>query len=158
MVHRIDALGSVARPAATPHAPARPEAAPGAFAAVLRDTIEAPRPLRFSAHAETRLAQRGIELSPDDHARLAAAADQAAGKGGRDTLILMNNVAFVVNVPNRTVVTAAPAADARSTVFTQIDSVVLTPPVENESEPNEANRPDPLAGGRAAADRLMRRL
>ena len=118
----------VARPPAVDSVrPAR--AAPsqqGGFARELQAAMQAPpRPLRFSAHAVERMQQRGIELSPDDQTRLAAAVDAAAAKGARDAVFLMDPLALVVNVPSRTVVTLVPADEADHTVFTKIDSAVV---------------------------------
>ena len=81
--------------------------------------------LKFSHHAEVRLQQRGIRLHADQLAKLESAIDQAAAKGARDSLLLMNGLAFIVSVPNRTVVTAMDGASMRNNVFTQIDSAVI---------------------------------
>jgi flagellar operon protein len=137
--------------------PAAKEAAPQtAFAEVLAGRLQAPQGLRFSAHAQQRLDKRGIALGPAEQAQLADAVQRAADKGARESLIVMNEVAYVVSVPNRTVITALPVSEAENQVFTNIDSVVLTPAVSQEQQ-EQATRPDPL-GGLNAADRLMRRL
>lgn len=81
--------------------------------------------LKFSHHAEIRLQQRGIELKADQLAKLETAIDQAAAKGAKDSLMLMNDVAFIVNVQNRTVVTAMDGNALKNNVFTQIDSAVI---------------------------------
>lgn len=83
------------------------------------------QPLRFSKHATERLEQRQIMLSPTDVTRLTQAVANAASKGARDSLILLNRTAFVVNVPKRTVVTAVDEAHMRENVFTNIDSAVI---------------------------------
>ncbi len=80
--------------------------------------------LKFSAHAESRLRSRNIELSPGDVNQLASAVDRARAKGSRDSLILMRDVAYVVSVENRTVITAMDTRDAGN-VFTNIDSAVI---------------------------------
>ncbi|MCC3376233.1 TIGR02530 family flagellar biosynthesis protein [Cohnella sp. REN36] len=80
--------------------------------------------LRFSLHAEQRLTQRGIAFAPEQLDRIAGAIDQAAAKGARDSLVLFRDIAMIVNVPSRTVVTAMDGQDA-SQVFTQIDSAVI---------------------------------
>ena len=49
----------------------------------------------------------------------------AAGKGARESLVLMNELAFVVSVPNRTVITAMTGNSMKGNVFTQIDSAVV---------------------------------
>lgn len=77
--------------------------------------------VRFSAHADMRLKERGLDLNGDDMARIRGAMDTLASKGGRDSLMLMGNTALIVNVPNRMVVTAMDAGS----VFTNIDSAVI---------------------------------
>lgn len=81
--------------------------------------------LKFSQHALQRLQSRNIQLSPADLDKLSGAVDQAAQKGSNDSLILMNNLALVVSVKNRTVITAMDGASMKSNVFTNIDSAVI---------------------------------
>lgn len=81
--------------------------------------------LKFSHHAEQRLRQRGIELLPDQITRIANAVDQAAAKGAKDSLVLFRDIAMIVNVPNRTVVTAMDGNSMKEHIFTQIDSAVV---------------------------------
>ncbi len=81
--------------------------------------------LKFSHHAELRLQQRGIELLPDQITRIANAIEQAAAKGAKDSLVLFRDIAMIVNVPNRTVVTAMDGHSMKEHIFTQIDSAVV---------------------------------
>jgi flagellar operon protein len=81
--------------------------------------------IRFSHHAEQRLQQRGIQLQPEQIAKIQTAIDKAASKGAKDSLILMKDMALIVNVKNRTVVTAMDGASMKDSVFTQIDSAVV---------------------------------
>ncbi len=81
--------------------------------------------LNFSAHASQRVNQRGIALDGQGQARLAGAIDQAASKGSKTSLVLVDNNAFIVNVPNKTIVTAVDASAVRGNVFTNIDSTVI---------------------------------
>ena len=81
--------------------------------------------LDFSKHALQRLEQRGIKLDDQLMERLTGAVDRAATKGSRTTLILVDQTAFVVGVPNRTVVTVADQENLREKVFTNIDSMVI---------------------------------
>jgi flagellar operon protein len=81
--------------------------------------------LKFSHHAEQRLEQRGIVLNSDQLDRIAGAVDQAAAKGAKDSLVLFQDIAMIVNVPNRTVVTAMDGSSMKEHVFTQIDSAVV---------------------------------
>jgi len=107
-------------------------AAAESFAAVLRRNMaEETRPassgpVKFSAHALRRLEQAQIVFDAGRTARLNAAVDKAAGKGAKDSLILLDDLALVVNVRNRTVVTAVNGERMRDNVFTNIDSAVIT--------------------------------
>jgi flagellar operon protein len=71
------------------------------------------------------MALRGIQLTREDQARLREAVDRAQAKGARDSLILMRDLAFVVSVRNRTVITALDGPSMRENVFTNIDSAVI---------------------------------
>jgi flagellar operon protein len=81
--------------------------------------------LKISAHARERMKQRGFELKEQDLAQLSQAVDKAQKKGSRDAYLLYGNAGYIVNVPNRTVITAVTNAD--DTIVTNIDSVVIVP-------------------------------
>jgi flagellar operon protein len=81
--------------------------------------------LKFSYHAEQRLQQRGIQLLPDQLERITSAVNQAAAKGAKDSLVLFRDIAMIVNIPNRTVVTAMDGSSMKEHIFTQIDSAVV---------------------------------
>jgi flagellar operon protein len=104
------------KPAAQPAQPA----SAGAFASALQDAQ-----VTFSNHAQKRLEKRDITLSDEHLQRLNEAVAQAAQKGGRESLVLLDDLAFIVNVRERLVVTAMDSDSQRGGVFTQIDSVVL---------------------------------
>jgi len=115
-------------------APARPPGVPvqipptggTAFRDVLRESAApAGTPLKFSAHALQRLASRNITLSPDDMQRMNAMADKAAAKGAKQSLFMMNDVAMVVSIKNRTVITAVDQDSMKENVFTNIDSAAI---------------------------------
>jgi flagellar operon protein len=116
--------GAAGAPAGTPGAPKRTSASGPAFAEVLRRAAGA-EPLSFSRHAAERVARRGIELDPTTLARLHEGVGRAAGKGSRDSVVLVDGTAFVVSVGSRTVVTAVNAQHMREHVFTNIDSAVI---------------------------------
>ena len=73
-----------------------------------------------------RLSQRQISVTPEMQQRLEGAVDKLAAKGGRESIVLMDQMAFVVSVTNRTVITAVDQAGMRDQVFTNIDSAVLS--------------------------------
>src|SRR5258708_7445968 len=60
-------------------------------------------PLKFSAHAQTRMQSRQIPWGPAEMERLEGAVKRAAGKGARESLVLLDQTALVVSVPNKTV-------------------------------------------------------
>ncbi|MEK3793014.1 TIGR02530 family flagellar biosynthesis protein [Paenibacillus sp. FSL R7-0204] len=81
--------------------------------------------LKFSNHAAKRLEQRGIELGSRQLDQISSAVDKAAAKGSKESLILMKDMALIVSVKNRTVVTAMDGNSMKDNVFTQIDSAVI---------------------------------
>ncbi len=95
------------------------------FSDVLKVRLEQESGIRFSAHAMDRLNQRGIVLSSDDLSRLSGAVQLADSKGAEDTLVVMNDKAFIVSVKNNTVVTAMSGENIKDNVFTNIDSTVI---------------------------------
>lgn len=96
-----------------------PSVAPSAAPAISAGGV------RFSAHAQTRLNSRQISLGASQLDRLDGAVKAAAGKGSRDALVLMDDLAMVVSVQNRTVVTVVDKANLKQNVFTNIDSAVI---------------------------------
>jgi flagellar operon protein len=81
--------------------------------------------LQFSKHALARVQRRGIELDSATLGRLSQGVERAAGKGSRDSLVLVDGTAFVVSVSNRTVITAVGSEHMKDNVFTNIDSAVI---------------------------------
>jgi flagellar operon protein len=103
----------------------RPAPLPGrTFADVLARTTEA-TPLKFSGHALQRIERRGIPVDDAQLARLEEGVARAAAKGSRDSLVLVDETAFVVSVRNHTVVTAVDREHMKEQVFTNIDSAVI---------------------------------
>jgi flagellar operon protein len=115
------------QPASTPGAvrPPSPPATPGLFRDVLAGKLVEAGPLKFSGHALDRIQRRGIGLGEPELARLQDGVARAAAKGGRESLVLVDGTAFVVSVPNRTVITAVDQDHMREQVFTNIDSAVI---------------------------------
>ena len=115
-----------AGPVAEPLAPRSNSAFSGTpFSSVLEQASVKTGSVRFSAHALQRLQERRITLSPTDQARIERAVDEAAKRDSRESLLLLDRLALIVSVPNRTVITAVPQDEAGDTVFTNIDSAVV---------------------------------
>jgi flagellar operon protein len=81
--------------------------------------------LKISAHAQKRMAERGITLSPRDMTGISEAVLKAQTKGCKESLVVLDQVALVVSVENQTVITAVDARNLRENVFTNIDSAVF---------------------------------
>ena len=81
--------------------------------------------LRFSKHAANRLADRKLTLSDEQLNRLTEGAKKAGEKGIKESLVMVDQLAFIVNVPNNTVITAMDQTQANENVFTNIDGAVI---------------------------------
>ena len=112
-------------PAVRPPLPAAPNVGGPSFGDVLRGELAGAQPLRFSGHALERLERRGITIDQRTMSRLTDGVGRAAAKGSRQSLVLVDQTAFVVSVPNRTVITAVGQDTMRERVFTNIDSAVI---------------------------------
>ena len=97
------------------------------------DALAQTQNLRFSNHAQKRLEMRNINLTDDGINRLATAVDKAEKRGGKESLVMVDDMAFIVNVRDRLVVTALDSKNRGEGVFTQIDSVVFADPSDNKS-------------------------
>lgn len=108
--------------AQTPHASGKP------FQQYLAESLHAPsksKPLSMSQHAVNRLKERGITLDAWQLERLETAVNKAASKGAKESLILMDNVAYVVSIVNRKIITAVDDGSMKDNVFTNIDSAIF---------------------------------
>jgi flagellar operon protein len=95
------------------------------FSEVLKSTQDSAETgfLKFSKHANERLASRNIDLSETQLERLESGAKKAQEKGINESLVMVDNIAFIVNVKNNTVVTAV--NDSEDKIFTNIDGAVI---------------------------------
>lgn len=81
--------------------------------------------VKFSQHALQRLQNRNIQLDQAEMSKLNDAVEKAAQKGAKESLVLMNDLALIVSVKNKTVITAMDGASIKDNVFTNIDSAVI---------------------------------
>ncbi len=94
------------------------------FSEILREKQAAETgELKFSKHANERMASRNIDLTDDQFKRLENGAMLAGKKGIQESLVMVDNMAFIVNIKNNTVVTAV--NDGEEKVFTNIDGAVI---------------------------------
>jgi len=73
--------------------------------------------LKFSKHASMRLENRKINLE--------SGVQKASEKGIRESLVIVDSLAFIVNVPNKTVVTAMDRTESDDNIYTNIDGAVI---------------------------------
>lgn len=99
--------------------------AAGNFESILRQQQAGLGEIKFSKHAELRLQSRNISLTQAQKDKMKEAVAKAESKGVRDSLVLMDDLAFVVNIRNRTVITAANSNELKENVFTNIDGAVI---------------------------------
>ena len=99
--------------------------AKGSFREVLEKVQNEQAPIRFSRHAVSRLQTRGIDMTQEQVSRLEGARNQAKDKGINDSLVLLDDMAFIVNVPHNTVVTAMDRGEGENSIFTNIDGAVI---------------------------------
>ena len=83
------------------------------------------RAVAFSKHASERLDSRNIQLTDAQVQRLNQGVEQARGKNINESLVMLDNLAFIVNVKNNTVVTALDRSNESGHVFTNIDGAVI---------------------------------
>ena len=118
-IQSINSIGSVQ--SSTPQSSSTSASSETSFSELLTKANS----LTFSNHAQKRIETREIELGENDLARLNDAVNKAESKGAKESLILMDQLAFIVNVPDRKVVTTINVNQRSEGVFTQIDSVVI---------------------------------
>lgn len=84
---------------------------------------EASEGVKFSKHAAERLETRSIAMTEAQKERLEGAVLQAKQKGMKESLVMVDNLAFILNVKNNTVITAVD--NVKQGVFTNIDGAII---------------------------------
>lgn len=95
------------------------------FSEVLQKEIGSTAEVKFSRHAQERLDARNIKLEPKHLQRLNEAVEKAQTKGARESLVMLDDLAFVVSIKNKTVITAVDGDSRKGNVFTNIDSAII---------------------------------
>lgn len=94
------------------------------FSSIL-NKAEKQNDLKISAHAKDRLKERNINFNDNDLANIRQAVEKIRSKGGREALIIYNNVALLTSVKNNTIITAVDDKNMKENVFTNIDSAII---------------------------------
>jgi flagellar operon protein len=95
------------------------------FSEILAERIKANSNINFSKHAIERVAQRNVDLNEAHMERLNEGVRLASQKGLGETLILIDQTAFIVNAKNNTVITTVSGNDLKGNVFSNIDGTVI---------------------------------
>ncbi len=94
------------------------------FEQILHERTSIGSGLKFSKHASLRMQDRDIDLSQDQWERLENGVERAGQKGIKESLVMVDNLAFIVNVSNNTVITAV--GEGEDKIFTNIDGAIIT--------------------------------
>lgn len=95
------------------------------FKEVLKEQISSASGLNFSKHAVNRVMERNIDVSDSVMERLSEGVKIAEEKGLDDTLILVDQSAYIVSVRNGTVITTISSDELKGNCFTNIDGTVI---------------------------------
>lgn len=95
------------------------------FKDILSAELDSVGQIRFSKHAIERMTSRNINFSDQQLERLGQRMEMAEYKGARESLMFMDDVAMVVNIESKTVVTCMNREDMSQHIFTNIDSAAF---------------------------------
>ena len=95
------------------------------FTNFLEKEVQEDKNVRFSKHAQKRLEERKVSMDGDEYLKLKEGIDKLKEKGGKDSLIVTNEAAYIVDVDNEMVVTAFDKDDMSENVVTKIDSTLF---------------------------------
>lgn len=93
------------------------------FKKLLNDTIKKSEPIKISGHAQERMVERGIRLQDKDMQLIANGMDKLKDKGGKESLMLYKDMAFIASIENRTIITAM--GNGEIDTITNIDSAII---------------------------------
>lgn len=89
------------------------------------DQTQANHGIKLSLHAAKRLNERNLQMDGDEYIKLKSAIDKLRAKGGKESLIITNKAAYIVDINNNKVVTAIDKDSISDNVFTKIDSTMI---------------------------------
>ena len=81
--------------------------------------------IALSLHAAKRLKERNMNVDSNEFLKLKEAMTKLKGKGGRDSLVITEKGAYIVDVGNNKIVTAMDKESMSENVFTKIDSTLI---------------------------------
>lgn len=95
------------------------------FGEVLGDALKKDLKVEFSAHATKRIQSRGITMRPEDYERLNRAFEALSARNAKESLVMVDEKAFLLSVRNRTVITVMDKNEMKNNVFSNIDSAMI---------------------------------
>ncbi len=120
-IDRTQQIGPAGIPRPANPAPVRTAGGPN-----FQDALKgASQGVQFSNHAQKRIDRRDLDIDAGRLDRLNSAINRAADKGARNSVVMLDDLAVVVDIRDRRVVTAINAEAGKERVFTNIDSVVI---------------------------------
>lgn len=81
--------------------------------------------IKISKHAQMRLVQRDIIIDNFISDKINSIVDKEKLKGSKDILIMSDETAYIVNVPNKTMITVMSKEELKENIFTNIDAVAI---------------------------------
>ena len=81
--------------------------------------------ISLSTHAAKRMRERNLEMDASEYHKLKDAIGKLKSKGGRDSLVVTNKAAYIVDVGSNKIVTAIERGKMAENVFTKIDSTLF---------------------------------
>ena len=95
------------------------------FSDILDNEVYNDSQMKFSSHALKRMQERSITLSENELGKLKNAVSKAKDKGIRESLVVMRDIALIINIPNKTVITAVDGKNLKENIFTNIDGAMF---------------------------------
>lgn len=95
------------------------------FQQVLQKEVSKESQLKFTKHANERINSRHIEISDEQMQRLQDGANKAGEKGIKESLVLVDSLAFIVNTKQNTVITAMNQQESNENIYTNIDGAII---------------------------------
>ncbi len=92
------------------------------FGSMLKKAVSG---IKVSAHAQERIHSRNIPFGPSEKLRMESAIQKAQAKGCRESIVMLEDNAFVVSINNKTIITAMDGNSVKDNIFTNIDSAVI---------------------------------
>lgn len=94
------------------------------FKELLQDKLQT-GDIKVSKHAQEKLRTRGIKFDQQEMDKLQKAVAKGKEKGAKESLVLMDDNAYIVSVENKTVITAMTKDSMQEDVVTNIDSAIM---------------------------------